>query len=151
MAPLDFSGLNGVQIAGSPDVTQMASGLLAQRPDYSPGVVSYDIAAAMDKIRGGLGVPDLQKPPGMGLANGLGLGIQGLSVLGSLVMGLKQLSLANKQFAFQKQFATTNLTNQVKSYNTALADRLNARQVMQTGSTAGAQAQIDANKLSTTY
>lgn len=81
----------------------------------------------------------------------IGLGLQGIQTLAGLFMGLKQLGLANKQFNFQKQFATTNLANSVKSYNTALSDRLRARSVMETGSTAGSEAGIAANSLKTSY
>lgn len=88
---------------------------------------------------------------GLGFTDKVGLGLQGLSTVAGLVMGLKQLSLANKQFNFQKQFATTNLANQVKSYNTALSDRLRSRAVMETGSTAGSDQAIAANSLKTSY
>jgi hypothetical protein len=57
----------------------------------------------------------------------IGLGIGGLKTLGSLWMGLKQLSLAKKQFAFQRDFANTNLANSMKTYNTALAGRARAQ------------------------
>lgn len=36
----------------------------------------------------------------------------------------KQMKLAEDQFDFTKKIATTNLNNQVKSYNTALEDRI---------------------------
>lgn len=60
----------------------------------------------------------------------LGLAIQGLSALGNLYQGLQANKLARKQFNFQKEFANTNLNNQMQSYNTALTDRAYARASM---------------------
>lgn len=45
----------------------------------------------------------------------------------------KAYGLAKDQFAFQKDFATKNLANQIASYNTALTDRMQARAAMETG------------------
>ena len=53
------------------------------------------------------------------------LGLQGLNSLGSLYMGAKSLSLANKQFESAQRFANTNLANQTHSYNDTLAQRIN--------------------------
>ena len=52
------------------------------------------------------------------------LGLQGLNSLGSLYMGAKSLSLANKQFESAQKFANTNLANQTHSYNDTLAQRI---------------------------
>jgi len=71
----------------------------------------------------------------------------GIQSLGGLYMGLKQLSLANKQFAFQKDFANTNLANQIKSYNTTLADRSRSRASIEGQSQEQAQSYIDQNKM----
>lgn len=60
----------------------------------------------------------------------LGLAIQGLSALGNFYQGLQANKLAKKQFNFQKEFANTNLNNQMQSYNTALTDRAYARASM---------------------
>lgn len=60
----------------------------------------------------------------------LGLAIQGLSALGNFYQGLQANKLARKQFNFQKDFANTNLNNQMQSYNTALTDRAYARASM---------------------
>lgn len=105
---------------------------------------------------GGFGVPMVPKVSGAGFggldfSQKAGLGLQGLSTLGGLVMGLKQLSLANKQFKSSEAFAKTNLANQVKSYNTALADRVRSRAWTETGSLSGVDAEVDKNKLSTAY
>ena len=54
----------------------------------------------------------------------LALGLQGLNSLGSLYMGGKSLSLANKQFASAQKFANINLANQTKSYNDTLENKI---------------------------
>ena len=52
------------------------------------------------------------------------LGLQGLNSLGSLYMGAKSLSLANKQFESAQKFANINLANQTHSYNDTLENKL---------------------------
>ena len=63
---------------------------------------------------------------GMGM-NYLGAGIQGLGAIGGLMQNRKAVKLAKDQFKFAKEFANTNLNNQIKTYNTALEDKINAR------------------------
>lgn len=84
---------------------------------------------------------------GMGM-NYLGAGIQGLGAIGGLMQNRKAMKLAKDQFKFAKDFANTNLNNQIKSYNTALEDRANARAVMENRDQSSAQAYIDKHKLS---
>lgn len=76
-----------------------------------------------------------------------GLGLQGLSSLSNLIQGNKALDLSKDQFKFQKAFANTNLNNSIKSYNTALEDRLNSRAVAEGRSPETAAEQIERNKL----
>lgn len=78
----------------------------------------------------------------------VGLGIGGLKTLGSLWMGLKQLSLAKKQFQFQRDFANTNLANSMKTYNTALAGRARAQGYMEGNSQADVANYVQQNSLS---
>lgn len=84
---------------------------------------------------------------GMGM-NYLGAGIQGLGAIGGLIQSNKAMKMAKDQFKFAKEFANTNLNNQIKSYNTALEDRANARAVMENRDQSSAQAYIDKHKLS---
>ena len=84
---------------------------------------------------------------GMGM-NYLGAGIQGLGAIGGLMQNRKAMKLAKDQFKFAKEFANTNLNNQIKSYNTALEDRANARAIMENRDQSSAQAYIDKHKLS---
>lgn len=80
----------------------------------------------------------------LGIANGA---ISGIQTLGNLWMGFKAMKLAKKQYKFQKKMTETNLANQMKSYNTALADRARSRGVME-GQTADQVAQyINSNSL----
>lgn len=86
---------------------------------------------------------------GLGLNIGTGqLALGGLSALSNLWGANKQLRLAEDQFDFTKKIATTNLNNQVKSYNTALEDRTRSRAAMEGSSAAEAEAYIDKNRLS---
>jgi hypothetical protein len=86
---------------------------------------------------------------GLGFNLGTGqLALGGLSALNSIIGGNKALNLAQDQFKFQKGLANTNLNNQIKSYNTALEDRLTARGVAQGQDAATVAAAIERNRLS---
>lgn len=55
------------------------------------------------------------------------LGVGAVGTLGNLYGGLKANKLAKQQFDFTKQAYQTNLANSIKSYNTALEDRVGSR------------------------
>jgi hypothetical protein len=57
------------------------------------------------------------------------------------------MKLAKKQFKFQKKMTETNLANQMKSYNTALADRARSRAVMEGQTEAEMNAYVNNNSL----
>lgn len=85
---------------------------------------------------------------GFGLNLGTaGLALGGLQSLNGLIQGNKAFNLAKDQFKYQKQVTDTNLNNSIKSYNTALEDRLTARGVTQGDDPATVQAKIDKNRL----
>lgn len=68
--------------------------------------------------------------PNSGLGWNLGtanLALSGIGTIGSLYAAFKAQSLAKKQFEFTKKVAGANLENQIKSYNTTLADRSRSR------------------------
>lgn len=90
---------------------------------------------------------------GGGSGFGMNLGtasaaLGGLNALGGLIQGNQALKLGRDQFKFQKGMANTNLNNSIKSYNTALEDRLTARGVAQGDDTLTTQERIDKNRLS---
>ena len=58
-------------------------------------------------------------------------GIDALSALGGLYAGLQGVKQAKEQFNFQKDYANTNMANQIKSYNTTLGDRITSRAAQQ--------------------
>lgn len=74
---------------------------------------------------------------GQGQARGLGYfganmplfsaGIQGLSQLGNVYLGIKQLGLAKDSFNLQKRAFETNLANSTSAYNTQIRDRIAGR------------------------
>lgn len=57
----------------------------------------------------------------------LNMGVNGLAAIGGLYSAFQSNKLARDQFNFQKEFANTNLNNQIKTYNTTLEDRAVAR------------------------
>lgn len=83
-----------------------------------------------------------------------GNALNGIGQLGNLFMNWRALGLAEDQldlqqnaFNFNKAMTTKNLANQVKSYNTALTDRMQARAKTETGNKSAYDAQIEERKL----
>ena len=90
-----------------------------------------------------VGSPDSGLGTGLGVNVGTGqLALSGLGALTGIWNASKQNKLAKEQFNFQKDFATTNLNNQTKTYNTALEDRMTAR-----GAAEGRSADYTANEI----
>lgn len=54
-------------------------------------------------------------------------GIQGLSQLGNIYLGIKQLGLAKDSFNLNKRAFETNLANSTSAYNTQQRDRITGR------------------------
>lgn len=75
-------------------------------------------------------------------------GLQGLSTIGNLWGAYQGNKLARKQLALATDAYNTNLTNQIKSYNTQLEDRIRGRHSPTNAiGQAEADRQIEANKL----
>lgn len=86
-------------------------------------------------------------PIGMNIGTGQ-MGLKGLAALGNLYSSLQSNKLAKEQFKFSKDFANTNLNNQIKSYNTTLDDKIRSRSVIEGTDSAAAEAYLDKNRLS---
>lgn len=71
----------------------------------------------------------------------------GLQTIGNLWGAFQQAKLAKKQYRLSRDTAQANLTNQIKSYNTALEDRARSRGMVEGQSAAQTQAYVDQNKL----
>lgn len=92
---------------------------------------------------------------GGGLGSGFGMNIGtgqlalgGLQSLAGIFGSMQANKLANEQFKFTKEITNSNLNNSIKSYNTALGDRANARYFTQNQSQADADKYIADNRLS---
>lgn len=75
------------------------------------------------------------------------LALSGLGTLANMWGAFQGMDLAKKQFNFTKDITEKNLSNQIQSYNTALADRARSRYAMEGSGDAAAQAYIDQNSL----
>ncbi len=100
---------------------------------------SYGDAPTFDPIgnqQGGSGMGTLQT------------GLQGLATIGNLWGAFQGNKLARKQLSLATDAYNTNLTNQIKSYNTQLEDRIRGRHAPTNAiGQAEADRQIEANKL----
>ena len=133
-----------------------ASGGLPSVIANLPGAESIPIQSLNSLVASvpGTDTSGLRLPSGGAAGSGFGfnlgtagLALDGLKTLGSLFASFKTLSLANKQFQFQKAFTEKNMANQVSTYNTALADRARSRAAVEGQSAAQSQAYIDQNRL----
>jgi hypothetical protein len=118
-------------------------------PAMAPGVMPA--SATMPKV-GGIGGVGGASPGWLGI-EGLGanvgtlnMGLSGLETIGKLWAAFESQKLAKAQFGFQKEFANTNLNNQIRSYNTALTDRATTRAIVNGQSNADRDAYIQQNR-----
>ena len=134
------SGDSGVQTYPATDT---AAGMTIGTGATNGAVTQGQLADLLKGLQGnGAGT-------GLGFNIGTGqLALGGLSALTNLWGANKQMKLAEDQFDFTKKIATTNLNNQVKSYNTALEDRIRSRAAMEGSSSAEAEAYLNKNRLS---
>lgn len=124
-----IQGLNPVQgTPFNPGVMGVAGGMGSQG----------DIASAIRDYTQSLGK--------MGTMDYVSAGLGGIQTIGGLIGALGSLSLAKKQFAFNKRMMETNLTNQVGAYNTALEDKARSRAVVEGISAADTASYIDKHK-----
>ena len=135
------SGDNGVQTY--PAAADTTAGMTYGTGVTNGAVTQGQLADLLKGLQGnGAGT-------GLGFNVGTGqLALGGLSAFTNLWGANKQMKLAEDQFDFTKKIATTNLNNQVKSYNTALEDRIRSRAAMEGSSSAEAEAYLNKNRLS---
>lgn len=93
--------------------------LMDQRDEKNLALTKLNEQKLLDNNKFGMNMPTLQ------------LGLQGLSSLAGIWAANKGLKQAKEQFEFEKGVTNTNLNNSIKSYNTALDDRINARAAQQ--------------------
>ena len=104
---------------------------------------SYGDAPTFDPIGNQQGGSDIGWNMGT-----LNTGFKGLATLGNLWGAFQGNKLARKQLSLATDAYNTNLTNQIKSYNTSLEDRIRSRYVYNDkAGQAEATRQIEANKL----
>lgn len=137
----------------------------ASLPEYNFGQ-NYDVAGNItgdmsnwgsDRIdTGGASfTPEFDPMGNQGVGSGFGLnmdtanfGLKGLATLGNLWGAFQGNKLARKQLSLATDAYNTNLTNQIKSYNTQLEDRIRGRHSPTNAiGQAEADRQIEANKL----
>jgi len=75
------------------------------------------------------------------------LGLGAIGTIGGLVNSRNMLGLARDQFKQARDVTNTNLTNQIQSYNTALADRARTRAAMEGRDMESANKYVEENKL----
>ena len=114
--------------------------LMGINPSVPTGGFGAGVTGMSGTGAGGLG--GLMSLDGLKLIGG------GLSTIGNLWTAFQAQKLAKEQFNFQKDFATTNLANSIKTYNTALEDRAVARGFTQGDSDETTRAYIEKNRLS---
>jgi hypothetical protein len=143
---LNFGMLTSGGAFGDPSMYQMSTGGigLAGSLPADPAMVTPNLGAFGSA--GGIGAAG--RGSGFGLNMGTAqLGLTGLNTIGNLWAAWKQQKLASEQFKFTKGITTTNLNNQIKSYNTSLDDRVRSRSVVEGTSAADAAAYYDKNKM----
>ena len=78
---------------------------------------------------------------------GAGMVLGGVQVLGNLWNAYNQNKIAKEQMSFARDQWNTNLTNQTKTYNTALEDRIRGRYAKGTRSEEQLSGEIDRHRL----
>ena len=135
--PLTFGQLGSTTQGGLGSLISGAAG------NGTPEVDSNALNSLLQKqgSNSGLGA-------GLGMNIGTGqLALGGLSALSGIWGAYNSNKLANQQFQFTKDTTNTNLNNQIKSYNTALEDRITARAATQGQDSAYVNDYLNKNRL----
>lgn len=128
----------------SPQPASNLTPLNSMVPSAMPAAASMP---SVGGVAGAGGTPGWLGIEGLGKNVGtLNMGLSGLETIGKLWAAFEAQKLAKAQFGFQKEFANTNLNNQIRSYNTALTDRANTRAIVNGQSAADRDAYIQQNR-----
>lgn len=124
---MDYRNLNEFQ----PGVIQPYQPVPVTLPQYNPRInLETELSAADTLAKAQKEAADKAGKFGYNLDTAK-FGIDALSALGGLYVGMKGVKQAKEQFNFQKNLANTNMANQIQSYNTALSDRATSRAAQQ--------------------
>lgn len=149
--PVDPAAMNWVV----PSYDQMGAGQTSAPQTLPLSFGSTSLASGSTAMPS---IPGMSVPSGNaggGLFSGMtgmdkiNAGLGGLQTLAGLWSAWQAMKMSKKQFGFTKDMMKANLGNQVKSYNTALTDRITSRAHMQGMSAAEANAYLNTHKLNT--
>lgn len=143
--PMGGNGFGGMSDWGS--AVAAGADLGASAPLPSIGMISSMPTGSVS-----IPAPQINQPTNFGGQLGFNLptanlALSGLSTIGNLWAAFQAQKLAKQQFKYTKNVTDTNLANQMKSYNTTLADRAFSRAKVEGRDNASAQTYIDANQL----
>ena len=124
-AALPYSATNpafnsGWGVLGGPQVMEPMT------PQQVNPIAAPQFGSIVPESKGWFGIDGLGKN-----MDTLRLGLGGVQTVGNLWGAWQASRLARDQFNFTKDVTNTNLNNQVKSYNTALEDRMRSRAVVE--------------------
>lgn len=157
-----FGGLGGANLSGNA-IQNLGMQLM---PPSTPGMNQTGMGGVIGSMKlpaatnlgMNTGMTGMNAPGGGFLGNqgnnGLGFNLGtgqlilgGIQAIGSIMASMEANKLAREQFDFQKGVTNTNVANQIKSYNTTLSDRINARSFTEGREAGYADRYISDNKL----
>lgn len=151
-----FSGLPTIDSNIMPDYSMNPVSSQPLGMNFSPDLGDMPNWGNDPTVTGSYGDAPTFDPTGNQQASGdiawnnqtLRTGLQGLATIGNLWGAFQGNKLARKQLSLATDAYNTNLTNQIKSYNTQLEDRIRGRHSPTNAiGQAEADRQIEANKL----
>ena len=116
---------NPIVVTGNQDLEDMKSQTVV------PQMMEYLNAGSTVNPTSSAKMPTSALSEGLGFNMGTAqLALGGLQTIGNLWGAFQANKMAKKQFKYTKEVTDTNLNNSIKSYNTALSDRINSRAVV---------------------
>lgn len=131
MTGMTQTGMNAAVAGGGGDTMGALSG-------QTQGLINNNI----NPITGGAIKPGFFGQGGMAQ-----IGLGAINTLGSLWNSFQQNKIAKKSLALQERTFETNLSNQTKTYNTELEDRIRTRYAAEGRDSSQADNYIEKNKL----